>query len=166
MILLPAGAGDWAETERSAALFHELSHIKRADYVFLLLVRLSLALFWWNPLCWIAYARIRREQEIACDELVLRAGIKPSTYAAGLLAFRRSAGLRWNPSAALPGLLGRSSFQERLAAILKHKQIVKEVKMKARISIAAAVVLAVALIGTARPASGTQVATDSPAQDA
>ncbi len=160
VILLPDGAEEWAETERSAALFHELSHIKRADFLFLFLVRLSLSLFWWNPLCWIVGVRIRREQEIACDELVLRAGIKPSTYAAGLLAFRRSAGIGWNPSATLPGLIGRSSFQERLAAILRQKHIIKEVNVKARIFLAAAVVLAVALIGSARPAVGIESKTD------
>ena len=37
VILLPAGAGAWAETERSSALFHELSHVKRADFLFLFL---------------------------------------------------------------------------------------------------------------------------------
>ena len=76
----------------------------------MLLVRTSLALFWWNPLCWIAYRELLKAQEIACDELVLRAGIRPSAYAASLLAFRRSAGFRWNPSTALLGIrAGRRS---------------------------------------------------------
>jgi beta-lactamase regulating signal transducer with metallopeptidase domain len=156
VVLMPAGADAWTEEQRSAALFHELSHVKRADFLVMLLVRTSLAAFWFNPLCWVVYRELRKEQEIACDELVLRAGIRPSTYAASLLAFRRSAGFRWNPSAALLGMLGRSSFHERLAAILKQKLTFKEVKMKTRIMLAAAIVLAVALIGTARPAAGTE----------
>jgi hypothetical protein len=65
---------------------------------------------------------------LACDELVLRAGIRPSAYAASLLAFRRSAGFRWNPSAALLGFVRRSSFQDRMAAILKQKLTIMEVK--------------------------------------
>jgi len=154
VILMPVEADAWTETDRSAALFHELSHVKRADFLFTLLARLSLAAFWWNPLCWAVVSRIRREQEIACDELVLRAGIKPSAYAASLLGFRSSAGFRWNASAALLGLLGRSSFPERLAAILKQNMIFKEVKMKSRILLAAAVVTAVVFIGAARPAAG------------
>jgi beta-lactamase regulating signal transducer with metallopeptidase domain len=156
VVLFPAGADGWTDEERSSALFHELSHVKRADFAVMMLVRTGLALFWWNPLCWIVYRGLLKEQEIACDELVLRAGIKPSTYAASLLAFRRSAGFRWNPSAALLGLLGRSSFQERLAAILKQKLIYMEVKMKTKIMLALALVLAVALIGTARPAVGVE----------
>ncbi|MHB8054016.1 MAG: M56 family metallopeptidase [Candidatus Aminicenantales bacterium] len=164
VVLMPEGADAWAETDRSSALFHELSHVKRADYLFTLLIRFSLAVFWWNPLCWVVSSRIRKEQEIACDELVLRAGIKPSTYAASLLAFRRSADFRWNVSADLLGLIGRLSFQERLAAILKQKLMFKEVKMKSKIMLAAAVVLAVILIGTARPAVGNETnAETSPA---
>jgi beta-lactamase regulating signal transducer with metallopeptidase domain len=155
-VLFPDGADAWTEDERSSALYHELSHIKRADFLAMLLVRTSLALFWWNPLCWVVYREILKEQEIACDELVLRAGIRPSIYAASLLAFRRLAGFRWNPSAALLGMLGRSSFQERLAAILKHKLTLMEVKMKTKIMIVLALVAAVALIGTARPAVGIE----------
>jgi beta-lactamase regulating signal transducer with metallopeptidase domain len=156
VVLMPAGADAWTEEQRSSALFHELSHVKRADFLVMLLVRTSLAAFWFNPLCWVVYRELRKEQEIACDELVLRAGIRPSTYAASLLAFRRSAGFRWNPSAALLGMLGRSSFHERLAAILKQKLTFKEVKMKTKIMLAAAVVLAVAFVGTARPAVGVE----------
>jgi beta-lactamase regulating signal transducer with metallopeptidase domain len=156
VVLMPAGADAWTEEQRSSALFHELSHVKRADFLVMLLVRTSLAAFWFNPLCWVVYRELRKEQEIACDELVLRAGIRPSTYAASLLAFRRSAGFRWNPSAALLGMLGRSSFHERLAAILKQKLTFKEVKMKTKIMLASAVVLAVALVGTARPAVGVE----------
>jgi len=156
VVLMPAGADAWTEEQRSSALFHELSHVKRADFLVMLLVRTSLAAFWFNPLCWVVYRELRKEQEIACDELVLRAGIRPSIYAASLLAFRRSAGFRWNPSAALLGMLGRSSFHERLAAILKQKLTFKEVKMKTKIMLASAIVLAVALVGAARPAVGIE----------
>lgn len=158
VVLFPDGAESWSDDERSAALCHELSHVKRADFLVLLLVRAGLALFWWNPLCWIVYRRVLKEQEIACDELVLRAGIRPSAYAASLLAFRRSAGLRWSPSAALPGLLGRSPFQERLAAILRQKITFMEVKMKTKITVVLTLLAAVALVGTARPAAGQAAA--------
>jgi len=153
-VLMPRGADEWSEEDRSSALFHELSHIKRLDFAVMLLVRASLALFWWNPLGWVAYRELLKEQELACDELVLRAGIKPSSYAASLLAFRRSAAFRWNPSAALLGLLGRAPFQERLAAILRQKLILTEVKMKTKIMLALALGLAVAIVGTARPVAG------------
>jgi beta-lactamase regulating signal transducer with metallopeptidase domain len=151
VILMPDGTESWSEDERSTALFHELSHVKRLDFLVLLLVRLSLALYWLNPLSWAVFRALRREQEKACDELVLRAGIKPSTYAASLLRFRTRRGGRLSPSAALLGLFGRSRLNERLAAILKQKLIFKEVKMKTKLMLSAIVILAVGLVGMARP---------------
>jgi beta-lactamase regulating signal transducer with metallopeptidase domain len=153
VILIPSDHGQWSDDQRSSALFHELSHIKRADFLMMLLVRLSLAAFWFNPLSWIVLARIRKEQEKACDDLVLRVGLKPSTYAANLLHFKRTAGFRWDPSAALLGLFGGSSFNERLSAILRQRLAFKEVTMRTKLILALAIVLTVALIGCARPAS-------------
>jgi len=151
VILIPADHNGWTDGQRSSALLHELSHIKRADFLVTMIVRLSLAVFWWNPAAWVAFGILRKEQEKACDELVLRTGLKPSTYAANLLLFRKAAGLRWNPSAALLGLSGRASLNERLTAILKQKLILKEVAMKNKIMIGIVAVLAVAVIGMARP---------------
>ncbi len=162
VILIPSGHESWSADQKSSALFHELSHIKRFDFLITLLVRLSLALFWFNPLCWLVYRRMKCEQEKACDELVLKAGIKPSTYAANLLLFRGSAGLRWASPAALLGMLGRSSFGERLAAILGQKLTFKEVTMKTKISFGAVIILAQLFIAAARPSTATlEVNSDS-----
>jgi cell shape-determining protein MreC len=48
---------------------------------------------------------------------------------------------------------GRSAFNERLTAILKQKWTFQEVKMKTKVLLFCAVILAVALIGLARPSS-------------
>ncbi len=162
VILIPADHENWTEDQRSSALLHELSHVKRADFLVMLLVRLSLALFWLNPLSWFAFRMLKSEQEKACDELVLKTGIKPSTYAANLLLFKRATIFSWNPSVALLGILSRSQLNERLVAILKQKMTVKEVKMKTKIMLALSVILAVALIGMARPSAAlSENATDS-----
>ena len=153
VVLIPDGHESWTEEQRASTLLHELSHIKRADFLVMVLVRLSLAVFWFNPLSWIVFRRLKNEQEAACDEWVLRTGIKPSTYAANLLFFKSAAGARLSHFAALLGLfgLGRSAFNERLAAILKQRWTFQEVRMKTKITLFCAVVLAVALIGLARP---------------
>jgi len=157
VILIPSDHKTWPEDQKASALFHELSHIKRFDFITTLLVRFSLALFWFNPLIWVIYHRMKNEQERACDELVLKAGIKPSAYASHLLFFREAAGLRWAPTTALLSIFGRSSFTERLSAILKQKLTFKEVNMKTKIMIGAAVFLAVAIIGLARPSPAAPV---------
>jgi beta-lactamase regulating signal transducer with metallopeptidase domain len=152
VILMPDDSRNWDEDKRSAALFHELSHVKRVDFAVMLLVRLSLALFWFNPLAWVVFRMLKKDQEKACDELVLKAGIKPSAYAAALLQFKRSAGAAWSPSAALLGLFAKSQLNDRLASILRQKVTFKEVKMKTRIMATATIIFVMALIGSARPA--------------
>jgi len=155
VVLIPEGHEAWTEEQRSSALIHELSHVKRADFLVMLLVRLSLAVFWFNPLSWVVVRRLKKEQEEACDEWVLRTGVKPSTYAANLLFFKTAAGLRSGHFAALVGLFGfgKCAFNERLTAILKQKWTFQEVKMKTKILLSCAVILAVGLIGLARPST-------------
>ncbi|OGD19748.1 MAG: hypothetical protein A2W03_13520 [Candidatus Aminicenantes bacterium RBG_16_63_16] len=120
----------------------------------MLLVRLSLAVFWLNPLFWVAYKMLKNEQEKACDELVLKAGIRPSTYADNLLSFIRSVRLTRSPLAVFPGVLGmfgRSQLRERLLVILGQKMAFKEVGMKTKVAVSGLAFLAVAFIGLARP---------------
>ncbi len=151
-VLMPGAAEDWSEDEMSTALFHELAHIKRVAYLIAFLARLSLAVYWLNPLTWVVFRVLRREQEKACDELVLKAGIKPSTYAENLLSFRSRMGSRWSPAEALLGLFGRTSFSDRLAAILDSKLNSTEVHMKTKGILIVVVVLTLALVGLAHPA--------------
>jgi len=155
VVLIPVGHEVWTEEQRSSALIHELSHVKRADFLVMVLVRLSLAVFWFNPLSWVVFRKLKNEQEEACDEGVLKTGIKPSTYAANLLFFKNAAGSRLGYFAALLGLFGfgRSAFNERLQAILKQKWTIQEVKMRTKVLLFCAVILAVALIGLARPST-------------
>jgi beta-lactamase regulating signal transducer with metallopeptidase domain len=153
VILMPDDSRNWDEDRQSSALFHELSHVKRIDFAVMLLVRLSLALFWFSPLTWVVFGMLKREQEKACDELVLRAGIKPSTYAATLLQFKRAAGFSWNPSVALLGIFAGPQINDRLVAILRQKLTFKEVKMRTRIILAVTIIFIVSLIGSARPAA-------------
>jgi beta-lactamase regulating signal transducer with metallopeptidase domain len=154
VVIMPDAARAWNEDERSSALFHELSHVKRGDFLVTVLVRLSLAIFWINPLCWLVYRMLKNEQEKACDELVLKLGIRPSTYANNLLSFKRSARLTQAPSAAFLGALGmfgHSQLNERLVAILGQKMAFKEVHMKTKVIVSVLAFLALSFIGLARP---------------
>jgi len=52
-------------------LEHERSHIKRNDHIAKLTALLILAVHWFNPLIWVAFAFFCRDMEIACDESVV-----------------------------------------------------------------------------------------------
>ncbi len=84
-LLLPSSAETWPASRLRAVMLHELAHIRRRDPLTLLLAQLARAIHWFNPLAWLAVHRLRVEQERACDDYVLRAGVKPSDYATDVL---------------------------------------------------------------------------------
>ncbi|HYG48733.1 MAG TPA: M56 family metallopeptidase [Allosphingosinicella sp.] len=72
-IVLP---GDFSRrynpVERRLALEHELVHHRRGDIWWNLLAMLVLAIFWFNPVAWLAFRAFRSDQELACDAAVAR----------------------------------------------------------------------------------------------
>jgi beta-lactamase regulating signal transducer with metallopeptidase domain len=86
VVFLPLAARAWTDERRALVLTHELAHVRRGDVLLEGLVQLCCALYWFHPLAWIAARRLRLERERACDDLVVGGGVRPSTYAAHLLA--------------------------------------------------------------------------------
>ncbi len=73
-ILLPKGLAESASRdELRLILMHELMHLRHHDLWFAWLWLAALSLHWFNPVLWIAGARIRRDREFACDQRVLAA---------------------------------------------------------------------------------------------
>jgi len=54
-------------------LAHELAHVKRRDLDWSWLHTIVKALFFFNPLIWVAGRELRIAQEMACDEMAVRA---------------------------------------------------------------------------------------------
>ncbi len=151
VVLMPPDSVKWPVEHCSSVLFHELSHVKRGDFLVMLLCRIACCLYWLNPLSWIAFRLLRKEQEKACDEMVLKAGIKPSTYASALLRMKQAVDEgRYIPSPAI-GMAGNSELNERLTTILEKKFKTKEIKMKTKIMLLFLVLLTITFIGTAKP---------------
>ncbi|MEZ5292023.1 MAG: HEAT repeat domain-containing protein [Vicinamibacterales bacterium] len=118
VVLLPADADDWPEDRRRIVMLHELAHVHRLDSLTQCLTQLACAVYWFNPLVWMAARRLRAEAERACDDWVLRAGMRASTYAEHLLDMVKTIGRLHTPAAALP-MAQRSTFEGRLLAILE-----------------------------------------------
>ncbi|MGE0354431.1 MAG: HEAT repeat domain-containing protein [Gemmatimonadales bacterium] len=118
-IVLPSNALEWDDRLRRAVLCHELAHLRRADLVVNGLARIAGALYWFHPLLWIAVRRLRIESERACDDLVLRAGTRPSDYADHLLRVVGQAARLRAPAMALP-MAQRHEFEGRMLAILER----------------------------------------------
>jgi TonB family protein len=102
-VLLPAGAEAWPRNRIRAALYHEYAHIQRNDWAVQTASEVVKALYWFNPLFWIACRRLRLESEHCCDDRVLVRGMPATEYAGHLLDIIESlqnADAAW--SAALP----------------------------------------------------------------
>lgn len=72
VILLPAGYINQLTTvEVEAILLHELSHIRRYDWVLNLLQAVVEAVFYFHPMLWWISSTVRMERERCCDELAV-----------------------------------------------------------------------------------------------
>jgi len=122
VVLLPDDADAWTEERRRFVLVHEMAHVKRLDALTQLVGQLALALFWFDPLVWIANRRMQMEREHACDDYVLRHGTAPSLYAEELLAMVRRLGTPARrdaqPAFAALAMARRSEFEGRMLSIL------------------------------------------------
>ena len=76
------------EAQWGSVLSHERAHLARHDHWWKPLGFALLAVYWFNPLLWLAYTLLCRDIELACDERVLRgmdAG-QVKDYSSALLA--------------------------------------------------------------------------------
>lgn len=117
-LLLPA---DFLErfdaTERRLVLQHERMHLRRGDALWSLLAELACAALWFHPLAWLALPRFRLDQELACDERVLRQCPRDEArYAHTLL---QTTGTLATP--ALIPWLAEPQLKERLSMIQRQR---------------------------------------------
>jgi hypothetical protein len=98
-------------------LAHELSHIQRHDWVVQVLADAARAIYWFNPVFWLASSRLRRESEHACDDAVVRLGAPGTAYAEELLAMTRALRSERLQSPIL-AMAQPSHLEQRLVALL------------------------------------------------
>lgn len=115
-VLLPANAEQWATERRRIVLSHELAHVKRWDCFTQFIATMVCAIYWFNPLVWLAARRMRIERERACDDLVLNAGCKPSDYAGHLVEIART--FRQVRGVAAIAMARQSQLEGRINAIV------------------------------------------------
>ncbi|HXG71060.1 MAG TPA: M56 family metallopeptidase, partial [Gemmatimonadaceae bacterium] len=154
-VLLPEDADTWTEERKRFVLVHEMAHIKRFDALTQLLAQISVAIFWFDPLVWLAAHRMRVEREHACDDYVLRDGTAPSLYAGELLTMVRSIGThdhdRAAPAFAALAMARRSEFEGRMLAILDPRLDRKQLNRKGALMTALMVALLTIPLAALRP---------------
>jgi beta-lactamase regulating signal transducer with metallopeptidase domain len=104
-------------------LTHELAHLRRHDQW---VSRLELAaglIWWWNPLYWLARARLDAEAELACDAWVVWALPKDRlTYAEVLFDICSTLSVA-KPMAPMLSVAGSGRFFERRLTMILHNDV-------------------------------------------
>jgi TonB family protein len=120
-VILPATASNWAEDRARIVLRHELAHIERGDWVVQMAAEVLRSIFWFNPLVWVASARLRQESECACDDVVLDGAVDGADYAGHLLDLARTFHAERRTGLAALAMARPSSLEGRIRAMLNAK---------------------------------------------
>jgi TonB family protein len=150
-ISLPREANEWPDWQREAAMRHENAHIDRKDLQANLVANLACALYWFHPLVWLLAARMRGEQEAACDDAVLQSGFDAASYAEALLAVARN-----SPSSLtfIPGcsMTTQSNFKSRIVRLLDGNPVrrTSRATLAGIATVFAGILLVVALLSPVR----------------
>ncbi len=69
IILLPET--DYSEEEKSVIIKHEMTHMRRGDIWYKLLLVVANAVHWFNPVIYLMVRRANRDLEYSCDDIVV-----------------------------------------------------------------------------------------------
>ena len=137
-IYLPSGLD---EVQRQNVLAHEQAHLARRDHWWKPLGFALLAVYWFNPVLWLAYALLCRDIELACDERVIRTMDESAvkTYSTVLLA----CSMPRKAVITCPLAFGEVGVKERVKNALRYK---KPAFWVVAVSVAVCVVVAVCFL--------------------
>ena len=116
-IYLPSGLD---EVQRQNVLAHERAHLARRDHWWKPLGFTLLAVYWFNPVLWLAYTLLCRDIELACDERVIRTMDESAvkTYSTVLLA----CSMPRKAAITCPLAFGEVGVKERVRNALHYKK--------------------------------------------
>ena len=155
VVLLPAALRDASPEQRTAVLCHELLHVQRRDWPWVLVEEAVLALLWFHPAVWWLVGELQLAREQVVDRLTVAATGARRAYMDALFSAADA------PSAPplLAGFLRRRHLARRLIALTEEV-----VMSRARLAVGGVLVLGV-LLGSgaaavaAWPLAAAQVST-------
>ncbi len=119
-IYLPSYMKEGEETGLSHVLAHEKTHLRRHDHWWKPLGFVLLAVYWFNPVIWLAYILFCRDIELACDEKAVREYSleEKKDYSRALL----SCSVSRRMVAVCPLAFGETGVKERVKTVLNYKK--------------------------------------------
>jgi TonB family protein len=138
VVLLPDALRSAAPGIRDAVLAHELIHVRRRDWAWVLSEEFLRAVVWFHPVLWWLISRVQLAREEVVDVEAISVTGSRKTYVEALLAFADGSAL--TPA---PGFARRRHLFQRIVLISK------EGAMSGRRLVVSAVVMAVVMVGGA-----------------
>lgn len=116
-IYLPSGMD---EDMTACVLEHERAHLKRGDHIWKPFGFMILTVYWFQPLCWIAYILLCKDIEMACDEKVTKDKDREwkAEYCQALLECH----VKQRMITACPVAFGEVSVKDRIKNVLNYKK--------------------------------------------
>jgi TonB family protein len=137
VILLPVALKSVDPGAQRAVVAHELHHVARRDWAWLLAEEVLRAVFWFHPAMWWLISRIQLARETVVDELSILVTNARRTYLDALLAFADDTGL------------GSPAFSARRHLFHRVMLLSKEGEMSSlRVAIGSGVLLVALSAGT------------------
>ena len=97
-MLLPIALKSADAAAQRAVVAHELHHVKRRDWGWVVAEEIVRSVFWFHPAMWWLVSRVQLARETVVDELSILATNARRTYLDTLLAFADDTGLASSPA--------------------------------------------------------------------
>lgn len=135
VLLLPEGFCKHTIDEVKAALWHELAHVKRRDYLTNLICQVVALPVAWHPVMHGIQRRIRRTREMICDAMAAEQMRSEIGYARCLLTMAQSMlrGAVMSEQVEV-GLFGSNVLEERVTRLMETKTVLSVRAKVARVA--------------------------------
>lgn len=122
-IVLPENLSSVSRVDIRNMTAHELVHIQRYDVAKRFFMATALCIHWFNPLIWVMYHRYGADQEMACDEKVLKdmTGEGARNYVYTMIKMASGRKMLWSTS----GFVGKSAEKKRILAAMNQRSMGK-----------------------------------------
>jgi TonB family protein len=115
VVLLPEALSTHPPEMQRAVLCHELFHVRRRDWLWLMAEELIRAALWFHPAIWWLVSRVQLAREEVVDELTVRATRRRRAYIQALMAFADG-----TPEAATAAFSRRNHLFRRMVLVSKE----------------------------------------------
>ena len=149
-----------ADEDLTYIIAHEKAHICRKDHWWKPIGFILLAIYWFNPLLWVAYVLLCRDIETACDERVIGEMEKEDRRAYSMALLHCS--VRHRTIAACPLAFGEIGAKSRIKGVMNYKKPAFWVVL---LAVSATIVVAICLLTVPKSDINRQHEIDVPTEN-